>query len=93
MNQPEESPGNEGTPPGLEPTEATLPDDEGAAFVKQRLRSLDAYRGLIMILLAFVGFGLFHVAVPGPHLFPEDLATRGLAVYDQDAPALHFPAL
>jgi predicted acyltransferase len=29
---------------------------------EQRLRSLDAYRGLIMVLLAFVGFGLREVA-------------------------------
>jgi predicted acyltransferase len=38
--------------------------DEGpkADFARQRLRSLDAYRGLIMILLAFVGFGLAKTA-------------------------------
>ena len=33
-----------------------------ANFVQQRLRSLDAYRGLIMIMLAFVGFGLAKTA-------------------------------
>ncbi|MFT4548213.1 MAG: heparan-alpha-glucosaminide N-acetyltransferase [Verrucomicrobiales bacterium] len=31
-------------------------------FVKQRLKSLDAYRGLIMVSLAFVGFGMADVA-------------------------------
>jgi heparan-alpha-glucosaminide N-acetyltransferase len=31
-------------------------------LVSQRLRSLDAYRGLIMIMLAFVGFGLAKTA-------------------------------
>jgi predicted acyltransferase len=33
-----------------------------AILVQQRLRSLDAYRGLIMIMLAFVGFGLAKTA-------------------------------
>lgn len=33
-----------------------------AAFLQQRLHSLDAYRGLIMIALAFNGFGLAAVA-------------------------------
>ena len=47
----------------MEPPSSPSPPDaaggaERPAFVKQRLRSLDAYRGLIMITLSFAGFGL-----------------------------------
>lgn len=51
---------------GAQPTalERNCTTDEGKAeFVKQRLHSLDAYRGLIMITLAFGGFGLAKTAV------------------------------
>ncbi len=42
-------------------TASSLPDDQ-VAFVKRRLHSLDAYRGLIMITLAFGGFGVAKTA-------------------------------
>lgn len=48
--------------------------DREPAFVKQRLHSLDAYRGLIMVTLAFNGFGLAatatnHLRAEGPSTF------------------------
>jgi heparan-alpha-glucosaminide N-acetyltransferase len=62
MSQPVELSESQGALSALEQAESAAPQDEQTTFVKQRLRSLDAYRGLIMILLAFVGFGFFHVA-------------------------------
>jgi len=50
-------------------------------LVQQRLYSLDAYRGLIMITLAFSGFGLAATAVN--HLKAEGNAPLWQAVYHQ----------
>jgi predicted acyltransferase len=55
------------TPTALEMEEEWLhasaqTEDPRKHFVRQRLRSLDAYRGLIMIVLAFSGFGLAKTA-------------------------------
>jgi heparan-alpha-glucosaminide N-acetyltransferase len=45
------------------PAPATVRPASGKAdFLRQRLVSLDAYRGLIMVTLAFVGFGLADTA-------------------------------
>ncbi len=58
-----------------EPLATPPPRVEGKPeFVQQRLQSLDAYRGLIMVTLAFVGFGLagtarLHQGAEGPSPF------------------------
>jgi heparan-alpha-glucosaminide N-acetyltransferase len=60
-----------------EDTKAAEPDapsttNEGkAGFVRQRLHSLDAYRGLIMITLAFSGFGLAKTAALQLRIQPD----------------------
>jgi predicted acyltransferase len=55
---------------------AAPPGAGKAEFIRQRLLSLDAYRGLIMVALAFNGFGLFataenHLKAGGPSSFWE----------------------
>lgn len=49
-------------PNQLESDTQSATGKSGAEFIKQRLHSLDAYRGLIMITLAFSGFGLAKTA-------------------------------
>jgi heparan-alpha-glucosaminide N-acetyltransferase len=55
-----------GNEPGAQQPAKTVP---APTFLKQRLLSLDAYRGLIMITLAFNGFGLARTATN--HLNPK----------------------
>ena len=54
VQQPQVPPAEADKPPP--PAQATTPDRK--SFLSQRLVSLDVYRGLIMITLAFNGFGL-----------------------------------
>jgi predicted acyltransferase len=89
-------------PTGAQTQSAATPSDQKAAFVKQRLRSLDAYRGLIMILLAFVGFGLADVAAEHLEVQPDSafwLTVRyqfrhvewaGCALWDMIQPSFMF---
>jgi heparan-alpha-glucosaminide N-acetyltransferase len=42
---------------------ATMTEPTRGEFLEQRLRSLDVYRGLIMVTLAFTGFGLAETAL------------------------------
>jgi heparan-alpha-glucosaminide N-acetyltransferase len=46
-----------------EPQENSAMPEAKPEFLQQRLHSLDAYRGLIMVTLAFSGFGLLGTAV------------------------------
>lgn len=55
-----------------------VPVDPKAEFGKQRLRSLDAYRGLIMIMLAFIGFGLGGMASQQLEVHPESAVWSGI---------------
>ena len=48
--------------PAYQASRDTGPRSANQPFVEQRLQSLDAYRGLIMITLAFAGFGLARTA-------------------------------
>lgn len=50
-----------------------------AEFIKQRLHSLDAYRGLIMIALAFNGFGLAATARNHLKLAPDSSLWKCIA--------------
>lgn len=45
-----------------DPSETFKPDRRGSDFLSHRLQSLDAYRGLIMVALAFNGFGIAKTA-------------------------------
>src|SRR5437588_6974369 len=61
-------------PAAEKPAATTARVREKADLVQQRLYSLDAYRGLIMITLAFAGFGLAatatnHLRADGPSSF------------------------
>jgi predicted acyltransferase len=49
-------------PAFVEPVEPEPKPEPKPEFLKQRLLSLDAYRGLIMVTLAFTGFGLAETA-------------------------------
>ncbi len=62
----EPTPAEAAVPPARESTEPTPPAVDKQDFLKQRLVSLDAYRGLIMVTLAFNGFGL--AATAAKHL-------------------------
>jgi predicted acyltransferase len=63
--------------PGETPRVVTAETKEG--FVRQRLGSLDAYRGLIMISLAFNGFGL--AAAAGNYLEKNPQSQAWQTVY------------
>lgn len=58
------APGNGATeqPSGAAPWPTARAAEGKADFTRQRLVSLDAYRGLIMVALAFNGFGLYQTA-------------------------------
>src|SRR5690349_13343105 len=67
----------ESAPPGPQPPLVQpAPQVEKKDFLRQRLQSLDVYRGLIMVTLAFNGFGLAatalaHIRAEGPSPFWE----------------------
>ena len=64
-----------------EPQPQTVARTPAADFLKQRLHSLDTYRGLIMVALAFNGFGL--AATAQNHLRAEGASPFWEAVFFQ----------
>jgi predicted acyltransferase len=65
-----------GAPVPQPPLVQPAPREEKKDFLRQRLLSLDVYRGLIMVTLAFNGFGLAatalrHIRAEGPSPFWE----------------------
>lgn len=62
----------EDPPRNAAPESTQLRAGSDAGFVRQRLKSLDTYRGLIMISLAFNGFGLAATARNHLELKPDD---------------------
>src|SRR5262245_50323325 len=78
------------------------PREEKQDFLRQRLHSLDAYRGLIMVTLAFVGFGLAataknHLKAEGPSEIWEEVLYQfdhvqwtGCAYWDLIQPSFMF---